>query len=553
MAQTYSNNASSALASGYTAGDTTITVQAGHGAKFPATGDFMLAIDDPVAFYLKCTSRSTDTLTVSTTGQEGTTAANKASGKAVSHVITAGVMDALLANMTGDSGSGGIKGLVPAPSSGDASAAKFLKADATWAVPAGTGVTSARTISTTAPLTGGGDLSADRTLAISNMVGDSGSGGTKGAVPAPAAGDAAASRFLKADGTWAIPAGTGGSGTVNPSGTPANHQLPVWVSGTDIKGITGGGGTVLQGVESADPSFTATPTLGVAGSTVGTQEFANATSGTVKLSPVTGALGSTVITLPAATGTAVVASTSSTTTQALFATSTAGAPAFRAVAAADLPTMVGDSGSGGTKGAVTAPGSGDAASGKFLKADGTWAVPPGSSQGALTLLEQHTASSSATLTFTASISATYDEYLIEFVNLLPATDNATLYIQVSTDGGSSYDTGNNYKFCNSAITSNTGTGLSTSASASGVYLASTISNVSANGGVSGRCTLYGAGATKHLSMLCSAVGYASGPGAYLLLSGSGVYASTTAVNAFRLTFLSGNIASGTVRVYGIAK
>lgn len=38
-------------------------------------------------------------------------------------------------------------------------------------------------------------------------VGDSGSGGTKGLVPAPAAGDAAAVKFLKADGTWAVPAG----------------------------------------------------------------------------------------------------------------------------------------------------------------------------------------------------------------------------------------------------------------------------------------------------------------------------------------------------------
>jgi hypothetical protein len=43
--------------------------------------------------------------------------------------------------------------------------------------------------------------------------------------------------------------------------------------------------------------------------------------------------------------------------------------------AADLPTMVGDSGSGGTKGAVPAPSSGDAAGGKYLKADGTWGVP----------------------------------------------------------------------------------------------------------------------------------------------------------------------------------
>lgn len=41
------------------------------------------------------------------------------------------------------------------------------------------------------------------------MAGDSGSGGTKGAVPAPAAGDAAANKFLKADGTWTAVSGTG--------------------------------------------------------------------------------------------------------------------------------------------------------------------------------------------------------------------------------------------------------------------------------------------------------------------------------------------------------
>lgn len=39
------------------------------------------------------------------------------------------------------------------------------------------------------------------------VVGDGGSGGTKGLVPAPAAGDASAGRFLKADGTWTVPAG----------------------------------------------------------------------------------------------------------------------------------------------------------------------------------------------------------------------------------------------------------------------------------------------------------------------------------------------------------
>jgi hypothetical protein len=56
------------------------------------------------------------------------------------------------------------------------------------------------------------DLTASQlTAELNSMVGDSGSGGTKGLVPAPSAGDAAAGKFFKADGTWAAPAG-GSSG-----------------------------------------------------------------------------------------------------------------------------------------------------------------------------------------------------------------------------------------------------------------------------------------------------------------------------------------------------
>ena len=48
---------------------------------------------------------------------------------------------------------------------------------------------------------------AAETAILSTMVGDSGSGGTKGLAPAPAAGDAAAGKFLKADGVWTAPSG----------------------------------------------------------------------------------------------------------------------------------------------------------------------------------------------------------------------------------------------------------------------------------------------------------------------------------------------------------
>lgn len=50
---------------------------------------------------------------------------------------------------------------------------------------------------------------AQATAILSNFVGDSGAGGTKGLVLAPAAGDAAAGKFLKADGTWTAPSGSG--------------------------------------------------------------------------------------------------------------------------------------------------------------------------------------------------------------------------------------------------------------------------------------------------------------------------------------------------------
>lgn len=51
------------------------------------------------------------------------------------------------------------------------------------------------------------------TKAIPAVVGDSGSGGTKGLAPAPAAGDAAAGKYLDAAGVYSVPPGTGPTST----------------------------------------------------------------------------------------------------------------------------------------------------------------------------------------------------------------------------------------------------------------------------------------------------------------------------------------------------
>jgi hypothetical protein len=77
------------------------------------------------------------------------------------------------------------------------------------------------------------DLSgAQATALLSNVVGDSGSGGTKGLVPAPEAGDAAAGKFLKADGTFAVPGG-GGALVLVATQTPGSDVTSVNFSGLD--------------------------------------------------------------------------------------------------------------------------------------------------------------------------------------------------------------------------------------------------------------------------------------------------------------------------------
>lgn len=56
---------------------------------------------------------------------------------------------------------------------------------------------------------------AELTPGLNAVVGDFGAGGTKGLVPAPAAGDAAAGKYLDAAGAYSVPAGTGGGSSTS--------------------------------------------------------------------------------------------------------------------------------------------------------------------------------------------------------------------------------------------------------------------------------------------------------------------------------------------------
>lgn len=99
MAVKTANNAYSTLASGISAVATTISVQTGHGARFPSLGggEFFYAtlIDTSNNLEIvKCTARSTDSLTV-TRGEDGTTARAYVSGDRIEIRVTRALLEAL--------------------------------------------------------------------------------------------------------------------------------------------------------------------------------------------------------------------------------------------------------------------------------------------------------------------------------------------------------------------------------------------------------------------------------------------------------------------------
>ena len=98
MAILFTNNATTNLASSITSGATSLTVLTGTGSLFPnpTAPDYfiitLIGISGSPIEIVKCTARSTDTLTI-VRAQEGTTASAFNGGDQVQLRITAGVMN----------------------------------------------------------------------------------------------------------------------------------------------------------------------------------------------------------------------------------------------------------------------------------------------------------------------------------------------------------------------------------------------------------------------------------------------------------------------------
>lgn len=181
--------------------------------------------------------------------------------------------------------------------------------------------------------------------------------------------------------------------------------------------------------------------------------------------------------------------------------------------------------------------------GRDIASDG--AIVDAVAGSSLIFISSSDISGAATVDFTGFDATKYDSYLFTLMNVAPSTDNSVLYLQTSSDGGSSFDslTGNYYF----ATTSN---GNTSSASATRIHITYSGVGNSTDEDYSGVLHVVGPHLSKYTRLVYSG-GYSDTSGLLRNNFGVGERKSTSAVNAIRFYFSTGNIASGTISMYGV--
>jgi hypothetical protein len=171
----------------------------------------------------------------------------------------------------------------------------------------------------------------------------------------------------------------------------------------------------------------------------------------------------------------------------------------------------------------------------------------GSTAGIVKISTQ-TASASADVRFTSGIDSTYRAYRFEVEVLVPATDNVSVSMQVSTDGGSTWKT-TSYLSGIWSVTSGGASGAATSTT--GVILSGLMSNQATLGGLSGFLTLVNPSNASNKNIFGQTIATRQAGAIEINAVGGQWTGSQAAVDAVRFIASSGNLASGKVTMFGV--
>jgi hypothetical protein len=216
--------------------------------------------------------------------------------------------------------------------------------------------------------------------------------------------------------------------------------------------------------------------------------------------------------------------------------------------ASGVPVWASVAGTGTVTSAVIAAGAGISVTGTCtITTSGTCTVNSLSH----VLLNTLTASASATLSDTTSLTSTYSVYEIVFQNIIPATASTTCQIQ--SHSGGAFQTSS---YVSSQLNANgTGTGLGVVTGSVPCNVGTSISNVGP--GISGSIRVTAPSGTAVPKLWQGMFAHQGATAILWTVQAGGYWASNAAVDGFQVCFSSSvptcnvNITSGVIKIYGI--
>ena len=185
-------------------------------------------------------------------------------------------------------------------------------------------------------------------------------------------------------------------------------------------------------------------------------------------------------------------------------------------------------------------------------------VPSGVGGGSLNLISTQTASSSSTIDFTSGIDSTYKEYQFHFTDIHPASDDITFGFQADTGTNTNYNQTMTTTFFQARHTeadSVAALGYTTNRDiAQGTGFQTLLYDLG-NGNdesVAGILHLFDPSSTTFVKhFIARFINYGQASEAADCFA-AGYFNTTTALTRFQFKMSSGNIDSGTIKLYGVS-
>ena len=184
-------------------------------------------------------------------------------------------------------------------------------------------------------------------------------------------------------------------------------------------------------------------------------------------------------------------------------------------------------------------------------------TPSGIGGGSMALISTQTASSSSTITFTSGIDSTYKEYIFKFINIHPESDDQDFEFQVDTGTNTNFNqqiTSTVFRaYNNEAANANALSYATSSDLANGTGFQRIMANMDNDNDSNGAGTLhlFDPSSDTFVKHFIARTQYSYPVNSFNQFT-TGYINTATAITRVRFKMESGNIDSGTIKLYGIS-